>query len=109
MNSKRKGKCGELEACKALRDVLGIDAKRGQQYSGSPESPDIVTDLDGIHFEVKRVERLNISQALQQACDDAGEGAAPVVLWRKNHGQWVFIAYLDDMPHIARSVMELKK
>jgi hypothetical protein len=109
MNSKRKGKCGELEACNALRDVLGIKARRGQQYSGSPNSPDVVTDLAGVHFEVKRVERLNVVQALQQACDDAKEGAAPVVLWRKNYGRWVFISYLDDIPHIARSVMELKK
>jgi hypothetical protein len=109
MNSKRKGKYGELEVCKVLREVFGIEAHRGQQYSGSPDSPDVVTDLDAIHFEVKRVERLNLAVALQQASDDAGERKVPVVLWRRNHGRWVFIAYLDDMPAIASSIVELKK
>ena len=50
MNSRNKGKRGELE----WRDVIrshGYEARRGQQFSGSPDSPDVVTDLP-YHFEV---------------------------------------------------------
>ena len=44
-NSRRKGKEGELEVARILRDH-GYDSRRGVQYSGSPDSPD-VTGLPG--------------------------------------------------------------
>jgi hypothetical protein len=71
MNSREKGKRGE----RAWRDELraqGFQARRGQQFSGSPDSPDVVCDsLPWIHFEVKAVERLNIEDAMEQARADA--------------------------------------
>ena len=42
MNSKRKGKAGELEAAAELRRVLGVEARRGVQHAGGPDSPDVV-------------------------------------------------------------------
>lgn len=71
MNSREKGKRGE----RAWRDELranGYAARRGQQFCGSPESPDVVCEaLDWAHFEVKFVERLNIEEAMEQARRDA--------------------------------------
>jgi hypothetical protein len=71
MNSREKGKRGE----RAWRDELranGYDARRGQQFSGSPDSPDVICPaLPWIHFEVKCVERLNIEDAMAQARRDA--------------------------------------
>jgi hypothetical protein len=58
----------------------GYAARRGQQFSGSPDSPDVVCDsVPWIHFEVKAVERLNIEDAMDQARRDAGksEGRNP--------------------------------
>ena len=58
MNSRTKGKVGEREFAALLREH-GFDARRpGQQFSGSPESPDSnVSDaaLPWLHVEVKRV------------------------------------------------------
>jgi len=55
MNSKRKGKRGELELAKKLKEY-GFSARRGQQYSGI--GGDDVVGLDGVHIECKRAERL---------------------------------------------------
>jgi hypothetical protein len=70
MNSREKGKRGERQWRDELR-AEGFAARRGQQFSGSPESPDVVSDdLPWIHFEVKAVERLNIEDAMDQAQSD---------------------------------------
>jgi len=57
MNSKRKGKRGELELAKKLQEY-GFNTRRGQQYAGL--GGDDVVGLEGIHIERKRVERLNV-------------------------------------------------
>ena len=62
MNSRAKGKAGELELSRLLRDY-GYDCRRGQQYSGASGDADVI-GLPGIHIEVKRVERLDISAAV---------------------------------------------
>jgi hypothetical protein len=95
MNSCQKGKRGE----RAWRDELiahGYDARRGQQFAGSPDSPDVICpDLPDIHFEVKAVERLNIHEAMAQAIDDA-DGKTPVVAHKRNRGDWLVTMRADD-------------
>ena len=98
--SKRKGKTGELEAAKQRARLFGCQARRGQQFAGSPDSPDIVCDIPGIHLEVKRAERLSLYAALDQAIDDSGE-AAPVVLHRASRQPWVAIVRLEDLPAVV--------
>lgn len=68
--------------------------KRGQQFSGSPDSPDVVTVLPH-HFEVKRVERFNIYDAMEQAVRDSGE-RVPVVAHKRNRGEWLIVMRFDD-------------
>ena len=89
MNANQKGKRGEREWRDQLRSA-GYTARRGQQFSGGSDSPDVICDelSKVIHFEVKRVERLNIDQAIAQATKD-GAGKAPVVAHRKNGQDWV--------------------
>lgn len=103
INSRNKGKRGELEAAKAVAEALGVAARRGQQFSGL-EGEDIVTDLDGVHFEVKRTERLNLYAAMEQATLDAGTADVPVVLHRKNKQQWVAIVPLDQLAQLAERI-----
>ena len=108
MNSREKGKRGERQWRDELR-AHGYTARRGQQYSGSPESPDVICDeLDWLHFEVKAVERLNIEDAMDQARRDSrsgnhltpalspcGEGAdsqagqVPLVVHRRSFRGWL--------------------
>ncbi|HOX60016.1 MAG TPA: hypothetical protein P5205_21930 [Candidatus Paceibacterota bacterium] len=88
MNSRNKGKRGERQWRDELR-ANGYGARRGQQFSGSPDSPDVVCDaLPWIHFEVKAVERLNIEEAMDQARRDASS-KVPVVAHRRNFRPWL--------------------
>lgn len=87
INSKDKGKRGEREFASLLKKY-GFDARRGQQYQGSPDSPDIICECLPLHFEVKRVEKLNIDSAMEQAKKDCGENE-PVVAHRKNNQKWL--------------------
>lgn len=87
MNSREKGKRGELELAKLLRDC-GFDTRRGQQYSGANGDADVV-GLPGVHIECKRVERLNVYRALLQAIRDARDEETPVVFHRGNRQCWM--------------------
>jgi len=98
--SRRKGKVGELEAAAELRRLFGTEARRGRQFQGTDESPDLLVDIPKVHFEVKRVEALRLYDALGQAITDAGD-SVPVVLYRANRRPWVTIVRLDDLPRLA--------
>jgi Holliday junction resolvase len=93
-NSRAKGKRAELRLAKILREH-GFDARRGQQFSGSPDSPDIVHSIPGVHIECKHVERLNIHNAMEQAEADCGEDT-PVVCHTKNRKGWLVTMKLED-------------
>lgn len=94
MNSRDKGKRGELEVAHLLQKH-DIDARRGQQYSGANGDADVV-GLPGYHIEVKRVEKLNIDNAMKQAIRDAREGETPIVIHRKNGEPWKVTQLFDD-------------
>lgn len=96
INSRQKGARGEREAAAFLR-ALGIGAERGRQHHGGPDSPDVKTALPGVHFEVKRVERFNLSKAMAQARKEKPVGAVPAVLSRKNHEEWLLTIPLGDL------------
>lgn len=100
MNSKQKGKRGELEAAAAIRAAWGIDARRGQQFRGGPDSPDVV-GIPGLHVEVKRTERLRMDEAMAQAIKDAGPQEVPTVLYKRNRGPWLMIVQLTDLHDAA--------
>ena len=68
MNSRQKGARGERELSRKLKEY-GYDCRRGQQYCGANGDADVI-GLPGIHIECKRVERLNIDDAMLQAIRD---------------------------------------
>jgi Holliday junction resolvase len=95
INSRQKGKAGELELAHYLTDA-GFPARRGQQFRGGGDSPDVVCEsLSGLGFDIecKRVQSLNIHRAVSQ-CDDEGLND-PVVMHRKNGEQWLATMPLD--------------
>ena len=94
MNSRQKGKRGELELARQLRDY-GYDCRRGQQYCGANGDADVI-GLPGIHIECKRVEKLNIYEAMAQAIRDKRDGELPAVFHRKDHCGWLVTMPLDD-------------
>lgn len=94
MNSRNKGKRGELELSRRLREY-GWDCRRGQQYNGADGSADVV-GLPGIHIECKRVERLNLYDAMSQSKRDACSYEVPTVMHRKDNCEWLVTMRLED-------------
>ena len=95
VNSRRKGAEGEREFARLVREH-GFDARRGQQFSGGADSPDVVTDIPGIHVECKRTNRLQLRAAMDQAERDAGGGQIPVVAHRADRQSWLVTLNADD-------------
>lgn len=91
--SLEKGKRGERQFAKYLK-TKGIESRRGRQFKGTPDSPDVISDLP-YHIEVKRVEALRLYQSLEKAKDDADD-KPPIVAHRKNNKDWIIIMYADD-------------
>ena len=92
--SQRKGRSGEIELVRILNDN-GISAEPGQAVSfGS--TPDIV-GVDGVHAEVKRVERLNVPEAMNQAIRDSEkfEDGLPTLFHRRNRSPWLVTMTLE--------------
>lgn len=99
MNSKRKGKAGELEWCKLCRVHGFKDVRRTAQFCGNTGEAADCIGLPGIHQEVKRVEKLNIHEAMAQAERDAeveGEGNMPIVAHRRNNTKWLVTMRAED-------------
>lgn len=93
VNSRAKGAVGERELANILKEY-GFDCRRGQQFCGANGDADVV-GLNGIHLEVKRVEKLNIETAMQQSRSDARENEVPVVVHRRNRHRWLVTMDLD--------------
>lgn len=106
MNSKQKGARGERELAKKLKEY-GYDCRRGQQYCGANGDADVV-GLPGIHIECKRVEKLNIYAAVDQAVRDSGANELPfgydlpAVFHRKDNCEWLVTMRLEDWMQLYR-------
>lgn len=94
INSRRKGKEGELEVAHIMQDY-GFDARRGQQFSGLHGDADVV-GVPYLHLEIKRVKSLNLDKAMEQSIRDAREGEIPIVVHRKDRQPWRVTIDLDD-------------
>ena len=95
INSKQKGKTGELELVHKLKEY-GYDCRRTNQFCGNTGQADDVIGLDYIHIEVKRVEKLNIDNAIEQSVRDTKDDKFPTVFHRKNRKKWLVTMKLDD-------------
>ena len=108
MNSKRKGSAGERELAKILTKLLGVFCRRGRQFKGGADSPDVV-GLKDIHIECKRVERLNIWEAMKQAVRDCEDINIPTVMHRRNREEWLVTMRLTDWAELYRSWQQHEK
>lgn len=94
MNSRQKGASGERELANLLKK-LGFKTRRGVQFCAANGDADVV-GIPGLHIECKRVERLNIHEAMQQSRRDARGDEMPVVMHRKNRTSWLVTLDLMD-------------
>lgn len=111
--SRDKGKRGEREFCELLREH-GFEARRGQQFAGGNDSPDVVTDLP-CHVEVKRTETFSPSYLLQ-AERDAHPALQPAVFWKRNGWKWCafvcahhYVALWKELLHLRAEVERLRR
>lgn len=104
INSRAKGAAGERELANFLKEH-GYDTRRGQQFKGGAESPDVV-GLPGFHIECKRVEAGNLYAWLDQAQADAAVDKIPLVCHRRSRREWVAILTLDDLLRLLKQLQE---
>lgn len=106
--SQRKGSAGEKELSDILNAQGFITQPGGSQTYGTV--PD-VTGLPGIHIEVKRRERLNLAEAMQQAKKDADRfrDGLPAVFHRRNRQEWLVTMPLTAWLRIYKAALKSKK
>ena len=94
VNSKQKGNRAERALADTLSEMTGLTVRRNlQSRDGGSNNPDIA-GIEGLHIEVKHVEKLNIWNALEQALTDC-KGAIPVVFFKRNRTPWNIAVQLD--------------
>lgn len=93
--AKNKGKRGEREVARLIKNHGFNNARRTSQYCGKTGDASDVVGLPGYHIEVKFVEKLNLWKAVEQATIDANEHwvkhheyVEPVVFYRKKGIDW---------------------
>lgn len=93
-SSRDKGAQAERELAGILRDWYGYNVHRGKVFYGESD----LVGLDGIHPEVKRVEKLNLYKAMEQAKDEAAKrkDGIPVVFHRTDRHEWLCTLRLPD-------------
>lgn len=102
VNSRQKGKRGELAFRDLLRERGYVEARRGQQFAGGPDSPDVVGGPEGFHFEVKFRETHQPWEAMAQAEKERSRFDVPVVAMKKNGKQWLIVLREEDFFRLLR-------
>ena len=94
-SQQRKGAAGERELVEVLRQH-GYEVERGGSLMFGT-IPDVV-GLPGIHIEVKRVEHLNVLEAMKQSIRDSEkfQDGMPALFHRKNRSPWLVTMRLED-------------
>jgi hypothetical protein len=106
INSRQKGKRGELEAAAEWnRLVPNAHSRRSQQHSGTESASDLISPgTPHLWLEVKRVERgLNLHAVMEKSREQCGE-LCPVVLHRKNDAEWLVTFPLEDLKRFVQQV-----
>ena len=105
MNSRRKGKTGELSLVRKLKEY-GYDVRRSQQYAGANNDADVV-GIDGLHIEVKYCAQGHgmTYDWIDQAKRDSKETEIAAVFHKKvskeyRGNEWLVTLTLDDFMKI---------
>lgn len=105
INSCLKGKRGERLAAKLINELFpGASARRGQQFCGSPDSPDVVSDLPGIHLEIKNSQKMAVYSWLAQTDLERAPGDVGLVLMKRNLKPWLVCCYAKELPQLVRNL-----
>ncbi len=100
--SRDKGKRGELEVVALLRKY-GFETRRGQQFRGGSDSPDVIHNMDGLAVEVKLRETLSLYPVLEKAAEDDAD-MVPIVFHRRNRKPWIVAMYAGDFLDLMKEL-----
>jgi hypothetical protein len=105
INSCLKGKKGERLAAKLINDLFpGAEARRGQQFKGTPDSPDVISNLPGVHIEIKNAQRMMPYGWLKQTELERGVGEVGLVMMKRNNLPWLVCCYANELPQLVRNL-----
>jgi hypothetical protein len=120
LNSRAKGCRGERECRDWFRAHGFLKAYRTQQYCGASRTGDgggacdvTIPELPSIHVEVKRVEKGNPYDWIEQAMHDVASkpengGKIPVVWHKRNNRPALIIMAADHWMEIVRETDRIK-
>ena len=102
MNSRTKGANYERKIAKRLSDFYKIELRRTPLSGGMDWKGDILPVFGEIpyHIECKKVEKLNIWKALEQAEKDCPEDKIPIVIFTRNRTEDYVAIKLEDFLRI---------
>lgn len=104
VNSRQKGKRGELDLCQSLREVMGWTVRRSQQFCGKAGDADLlVEEHPDLFVECKLVQSLNITETVKRAVRDAGP-QLPAVFHRRDREEWLVTIRLTDLPRLLQTL-----
>ena len=97
INSRAKGKSGELEVVHILRDELGLGATRNldQWRDGGSD----ILGVDGWAIEVKRAKTSQLQSWWDQAVRQAGDSKIPSLWYRLDRRYWRVVIPLYAITH----------
>lgn len=108
INSRAKGKKGELELCHTLRDLWNWDCRRTEQFCGDSGDSDVtIRHLPNLFAECKRVQCLNLTEAMELASKQCGP-KLPAIFHRRNNKPWLVTARLSDLMELAEMLVQSK-
>lgn len=104
INSKKKGKRGELEVTSLLKK-FGFNAHRSVQYCGATgDVADVVVEGLPLHIEVKRTERFSWKYYAQAVNDSKKSGDTPVVFYRQSYQPWMVMLSAEDFLELCKKL-----
>lgn len=105
INSRSKGKRGELSAVRFWSDQGWQGGRRGFQGRGGDEAPDIIIPelSDVFWMEVKHCEKLHPYLWMEKATRDSGMVKIPTVQMKSNNRDWMTLMWSTDFAGLLRA------
>ena len=105
--SRDKGARGEREFANLLKELGFTSLRKGfTQCAPEGESDVECKELPNWHFEVKRVNRLEIWRALAQAEADAKpKGRLPVVAFKRDRSEWYITMGAEELMKMVKGYL----
>ena len=110
MNSKAKGKRGELEARDYVRQHWFAPRCIRSAQAGGAFAADLLHAGENLHVEVKRRQRIAATHFMRQAEQDCGDMDVPVVLMREDkYPSWLVVMRIEDTEKFLKIIQQNKE